>query len=767
MDKKKLVKEATKRFKLVCEVEAEQRLREVEDLQFQVPEFQWTAEAKQAREGSRQGAGIPAVPPRPMLSISQISQPLQLIKNQMRGAHLGINIHPASEEAEESTADVIKGHYFKIQREPSTESARDWAFTRAIMAGRGYYRILTEYDRESPNKGDQKIVIRRILHQSSVYFDPSAQEADLSDAGWAFIVSWVPIETFKRRFPKAKASSADEGTFAAWTKDYPDWVRQDGEDWAILVAEYYCKHFETKDVEYGPGLSRPDEDWKLWWYVLAGCEDKPLAEQECNGKHIPIVPVIGEELQPFDSKRWYQGMIGPNKDGQRFYNYAASNLAETMALEPKAPYQATPEQMQGFEAWYQQANIRNFPFLPYNAVTVGGAVLGPPQRTPHDPGSMSISMMALQEAKHFIQSGTGVFDPALGNLSQKERSGKAIQALQSQADASTSQYMQNFAKISLPCEARIVLDLIPAVYDRRGRVIRTMDFEGNEKAVMLNAPYVMDGKRPKMIDDGQQFPENYKYHDLRQGVYDVTVTVGKSHQTLAQEGSDEIGRILEADPTLMPLLGATYFKFRDFQGAKEIAQILKKMRDKQFPGIDQDDDGSQTPDALKSQLEAMKSENDQLKQMLQQATQAIETDMAKQQATKEKAQLDAMSKQEGERTKVQVATIAAQTKLEEQRMEAKLALMLQEMKNAVEMMKLAAQASMGAQQQDHERGMKRAESGMSMMESERGREHESEEGERGREFEGEQAERERETALFNAERDREIARETAKSKETE
>src|SRR6185436_16743214 len=166
---------------------------------------------------------------------SQIAQPLQLIKNQMRGAHLGINIHPASEEAEEGTADVIKGHYYKIQREPSTESARDWGFTRAIMAGRGYYRILTEYDRESPNKGDQKIVIRRILHQSCVYFDPAATEADLSDAGWAFIVSWVPVETFKRRFPKAKASNADEGTFTAWTKDYPDWVKQDGETWAVLV----------------------------------------------------------------------------------------------------------------------------------------------------------------------------------------------------------------------------------------------------------------------------------------------------------------------------------------------------------------------------------------------------------------------------------------------------------------------------------------------------------------------------------------------------
>jgi hypothetical protein len=770
-DGRKLVTEAIKRFTLVSEIEAEQRKRETDDLRFQVPEFQWTEDAKQAREGSRGGgAGVPAVPARPMLSISQLNQPMQLVRNQMRAAHLGINIHPSSEDADDETATVIKGLYYRIQQDPLTESARDWAFGRAFMAGRGYYRINTEWDRETRDPSDQKIVIRRILHQSSVYFDPSAQEADFSDARWAFIVSWIPLDQFKRRYPKAKASSAEDGTFAAWVKDYPDWVKQDGETYAILVAEYYCKHFEAKTLKGTSGFTREDEDWSLWWYALAGCEDTPLGEQECNGKHIPIVPVIGEELQPFDSKRWYQGMIGPNKDGQRFYNYAASNLAETMALEPKAPYMATLEQIQGFETWYQQANIRNFPYLPYNAVAgPGGSPLPPPMRVQADNTKMSISMMALQEAKNFIQSGTGVFDPALGNLSQKERSGKAIVALQSQADASTSVYMANFAKISLPCEARIILDLIPAVYDRRGRIVRTMDFEGNEKPVMVNAPYVMDGKRPRMLVD-EQIPREAKQHNLRSGVYGVTVTVGKSHQTLAQEGSDEIGRILEADPTLMPLLGATYFKFRDFQGAKEIAQILKKVRDKQFPGLDQEEGAQATPDQLMAQLEAAKGENQQLKQMLATATQAIETDQVKGKTQMEKAQIDAAKS-------VKVAQIGADAKLAEQRMESALALILKRMETQdkraeardeimLKMLELQTQAQQGREQRDHEVGMGRADAGMRALEgvatrgqeseeSERSREFESEQADRGRAFEGEQAEAERQAAREQAEREAE------------
>lgn len=740
-DQRKLVQEAIKRFKLVYEVEAEQRAEETENLSLQIPENGWTDEAKQARAGSRGGAGIPAVPERPMLSISLTAQPAQLIKNQFRSAHLGVNIHPVSEDAEEDTADVIKGHYYKIQSEASTEQARDWAFTRAMLAGRGYYRVLTDWDRQSPNKGDQKIVIKRILHQECVYFDPAATEADLSDARWCFIGGYVPIDDFREQYKDSKVAKLEDSAFREWMRDEPDWVNQDGEKNSVLVMEYYCKDFETKQVEIMPGLTRPDENWTLKWYLLVGNEC--LSEQECNGPDIPIVPVYWDELIPYDSKRRYAGIVGPNKSGQRFANLAATNIAETMGLEPRAPYQATPEQIQGFEAWYQQANIRNFPYLPYNAVTVGGTVLGPPTRTPHDQGAMSISLMAWDRAQHMVQTGTGVFDPALGNLSQKERSGRAIVALQNQAEASTNQGLQNFAKISLPCEARIVLGLMPNVYDRRGRVIHTLDFEGNERRVPLNAPYVMDGKRPRVIDDGA-LPNGYKEHNLKQGVYDVTVSVGKSHQTLDQEGAEEIGRILEADPSLMPLVGPTYFRLRSWKGAREISEILKKMRDKQFPGIDQDDDGMQNPEQLKAQLQAMQQENQQLKRMLQQTTQAIETDMTKQQAIKEKAGVDAQKA-------IKVAEINASARLEEQRMESALALILKRMEARdammLEMLKQQGQAQQAQMREGHEQGMARAQAGMTMMESERGRESESEEAERGREFDAEQAERDRTMAF--------------------
>ena len=83
-----LLETAKERFKLAQEAEASQRLREKDDLRFQVPEEQWDEAARKERAGTIEG-GHP-VPPRPMLSISQLDQPQQLILNQARAARLGL-----------------------------------------------------------------------------------------------------------------------------------------------------------------------------------------------------------------------------------------------------------------------------------------------------------------------------------------------------------------------------------------------------------------------------------------------------------------------------------------------------------------------------------------------------------------------------------------------------------------------------------------------------------------------------------------------------
>jgi hypothetical protein len=62
---------------------------------------------------------------------------------------------------------VIQGLYRRIEVESRANLARSWAFERAVKAGRGYYRVITERDPDGGDPFDQRIVIKRILQQAA------------------------------------------------------------------------------------------------------------------------------------------------------------------------------------------------------------------------------------------------------------------------------------------------------------------------------------------------------------------------------------------------------------------------------------------------------------------------------------------------------------------------------------------------------------------------------------------------------------------------
>jgi len=635
-----IIDEAMARLKASVEYFSEQRKREKDDLAFQVPENQWAADAAVSRDAITID-GVP-VPARPKISIPKLDQPIQLVLNQEKAAHLGVNIHPISEDATEDTAEVLQGLYRAIERDSRAGLARSWAFDRAVKAGVGAYRVVTEYDDESPDPNDQKIVIKRILYQDAVYLDPAAQEPDWSDGEFAFITSWMPFDTYKRKYPNSELAVFESGELPSLVEDAPEWVNLDGDKPAVLVAEYFRKVY-SDDPRQAP---------KVLWSKLTAVEE--LESGEWNGRYIPIIPVIWKELQPFNTTRRWTGIIGPSKDAARMFNYAASSALELAALEPKAPYQMYEGQEEGYEDMWQQANVRNFPYMLSKPITLPSGQTAPlPQRTQTDVSRLGPSMMLLDKADQFIQAATATWDPSLGNTSG-DRSGKAVLALQQQSDAGNSHGLHNLADISMTYEAKVVLDLIPAIYDRPGRVARILDGEDNSSAVMLNAPFVTDPKTKRpMPAPGQPMGEGspVKHYDLRTGTYGVAVTIGKSFQTRLQEGSETIGGILEGNPALMPLLGATYFRFRNEPGMKEIAKILKKVREKEYPGIDRDDDAQQgpPPEVLQQQIQQAQQMLEMAQQEIATLKQQAEADTVKAQALLQKAQIDASVKLEIER----------------------------------------------------------------------------------------------------------------------
>ncbi len=727
-----IVEEVIQFLRVAKKAEDPQRLREKEDLRFQVPENAWSEEARSFRQSTTVN-GVP-IPARPMLSLATLDEPLQLVENGYRDAHLGVNIHPISPDAMSDTAEVFQGLYRSIEvNSRAAAIPRAWGFARSLRCGRGAYRIVSEYD-PAGEPGDQRLLIKRILFQDSVFLDPFAEEPDWSDMERAAIISDIPFTTYKRKFKtnaagkKSALLTYNDSDLLALGQEQPDWVGGEGEDSrTVRIAEYFYVEHDTDSMTLaGAGADGEDKIIEFDKRIVKWCKVngvEVLEEGSWPGPYIPIIPTIGKELQPFDGKRRWIGMITNAKSAVQLVNYSASGAVEMAALEPKAPWQIQAGVDTGFEWEYQQANLRNFPSLHWNPQNSMGQQADKPTRVQVDTGRLGPNMMLLSMGKDFLQSATQTFEPALGKQTPAHRSGEAIKALQGQTTEGTSNYTGNLADISMTYEAMVILAAIPYFYDRPGRIESILDGEDKAKQVMLNQPFIrhpqtgapmalQPGQPPPPMPPPQVGPLGLQappaapqplHYDLKKGRYGVTVTVGKSSRSKLEQGQTEIGDIMQSDPALVPLIGPVYFKYRDGPGMKEIGKILEKQRDHVSPWLS--DNPQATPDPHQ-----LLAENQSLKQQLQQAGMVIQTKQVETQGKIQVAQVqgqnDLQTTQMNNETKIAVAELSAKVE--------RLALFLEERSRIGAHI---ADTSSQLHQSAHERGMAAVEHANTLQEA--------------------------------------------------
>lgn len=628
-------------FKNASQTFKAQRKREADAIKFFNGD-QWDQAARDSRDGKVPG-GNP-VPARPYLTVNKLRQPVQLIQNQWQNAHLGINVHPLSAESNKETAEIIQGIIRKEDRDSNSDQARGWAFARAIQAGMGTYLIVPEYDEESDDPLDQKCVVKRLLYQDQVYWDPAAQMPDFSDANYAFLTSWVSTDTLKQLYPKAQIGGLDSEALASLADlndEIPDWVKFDGNTAAVLVASYWCKKQQRKEV--APGRFKVITE--LMFYKCCAGKDgglEVLEESPWNGQYIPLITVLGNELQPSDTKRRWVGIVEPAMDSQRTYNYTFTTAVEIAALEPKAPWVGAAGAFEGHEQKWESSNTRNWAYLEYNQIDVNGQPAPPPSRTPIDASRLNVSLTLMQQADVALQASTSTPDPSLGKA-QKDESGRKVMALQDQAAASTSNYLYDMANISMTYEAKVRLDMIPRLYgDRQGRLIRILDGQDEDQEVILGAPFYMDADgRAKPVQQATPMSTSMqpfsmpqpqtKTYDLTKGKYGVTVSIGKSYQSRYEQGRDQLAELMGADPSLMGILGDLFFKYNDAPWAPEAAERMKKIVHNNNPALAKSDTNQPTPEQLQAENEALKAEKEEMGQMLQQMKQELDTKYAEQQ----------------------------------------------------------------------------------------------------------------------------------------
>jgi hypothetical protein len=644
------LREALERFRLVETSEADQRKRELEDLKVASGD-QWPEDVKRARLGQGTGGTLPPVPARPCETFNKLLQPLEQVENQFKQARLALKFAPKGDGASKDTAEVFGDIARAIQTDSRAQLARDWAFSRTLRAGRGAYRLLVEYIDDDTDQ--LEIVYKRILNQASVYYDPYAQEPDWSDARFCLITEDIPLERFRLEYPDSSLSEASDDTLSGIGNQYPGWVVSDGEEnRTVRVAEYFYMDYDEEKRPIRPEVRTKDGELmmrsirrpKVGWCKITAMD--VLERNTWAGKYIPIIPMVARE-ENVNGNRIWTGMVRPAIGAQRSYNYHRNAQIETVGLATRAPYQVDPEQIEGYEEWWKASNTRNFPYLPRKSNDGRGNPYLPIQRNVEEPAIQAITL-AAHEADGDLKATTGIFDPSLGNLNPSDRSGKAVLALQKQAELGSSGYLYNVANMSMVLEGKILLDLIPKVYNTPGRIVAAIGEDDQRRNVMLGAPFTQgQGGQPQPAQPGQP---GATMIDLSKGAYQVAVEVGKSTTTRREEGATAMSDLAQAAPQLLPTYADIWVGNLDFPGSKQIADRLKK----QLPPQLQDQD--QSPEAQVMQLQQQTQQAGQLIDMLSKELHAknaiIETEQVKAQQEMEAKKLDSD-------TRIQVAWIQA------------------------------------------------------------------------------------------------------------
>lgn len=579
-----IVKECQEGFERCEERESYTRPLWKEDLRFANGDpdngFQWDDEMSKKRQAEK----------RPCLTINKVKQHNRQITNDARQNKSSVRVYPVDDGADKQTAEIFNGIIRHIEANSSADTAYDIAGEFAVDAGLGYWRITTDY--AADDTFDQEIYIKAIPNPLNVYLG-GYTEFDGSDATTGYIFTDMPRHEYEAKYPDAEP--------AGWPSDVgSSWLGKD----TIRICEYFKivaendtlvalpdgttgKLSEIEDKEVVKAI-KADESIKkrkvsvrkCKWYLIAG--DQILERRDWLGKYIPIVRVVGEEIE-IDGKIDRKGHTRAMKDAQRMYNFWTTAAVEFVALQGKQPYLAEAAAIQGYETYWNNLNSQNLPYLPYNGRDSAGNPIQKPERQ-QPPVMAPAYMQGMQVASEEMKMASGQYDASMGAKSN-ETSGRAITARQRESDNATFHFADNEARAKR-YTGKILVDLIPKVYDTE-RVVRILGEDGKEDKATIdpNQPQSVVEKRDGLTG------EIKKIYNPSVGRYDVVVAVGPSYGTKRQEAFQALTEMSSRNPELMQIAGDLVMKAADFPMAEQLAERYEKTL---APGL-KDDDGKQKP----------------------------------------------------------------------------------------------------------------------------------------------------------------------------
>lgn len=638
---KELIQRVRDRWAVMKEADETNRKKAMDDFKFiNVPGEQWDLLMKTQRGN------------RPCYEFNELRIKCKRVINDMRANRPQAKVR-GYEDNDVDTAEILEGLGRNIWNCSDADTTVDNAGEYQVGAGMGAWRIVTDY--ESDTSFDQDIYIEGIKNPFCLYADPAAKDPLKRDARDWILTEKIPREVYEDTYKGKEPVSFDGDE----NDDDDDWG-DDPKSEEVRIAEYWYK--EPIDVELwllkdGKVVDSTDEaaaqipkdqiakkrtakSHKIMMAIVSGDAvlEGPL---ECAGKEHRFVMVFGESLV-IDGKTVWHGLGRFSKDAQRNVNITNTAAIETTARSLQSQFWATTKQGEGLTGSWDKGITEGKPALFYNP---DPAAPGPPQRMmgPEVP----IAMLQLgQRASALMDSTTGIYPVASLGAEGPLKSGRAIIAGQQQGEIATFNYQDNMAK-AVQRTWEIFLDLIPEVYDTE-RTVRILGADGAEKYKKINT----------FVENPDDPTNPIAVNDLRQGKYDVTITVGPNFQTLRQEAAETWAQMAGNDPNLMLAAGDLVYKSMDVPYAEQIAERMKAMLPAPIQKMLQQDDKGIPAEARQALAQA-----EQAMQIVQEHTKLIEA--AQQEVAQEKADAD--------KAKSEVQTAIANLKTEEARFEARIA----------------------------------------------------------------------------------------------
>lgn len=561
-----ILREARLRYQAGVDGDRYNRDRDEEDRRFyKGGRDQWESEVVASRSG------------RPTMTINRLPQFVKQVTGEMRQNKPAIKVLPVDDKTDPKLAEVYSAIIRHI--ESQSDAHRIYAKTaeQAVIGGIGWFRILTDYYDET--SFSQEIIVKQIRNPLSVVIDPDAMELTRCDMNWAFVTELVSQEKFEKQYPDVNLNGFEtDESYYGWklgefirVAEY--WVREKHKRKLALLSDGSTRFTDelSDDVllslgeqgltiqlgDDGKPLEREVEVHKVRWYRMTGTDI--IDKGEWPGKYIPLIPVIGEEVEVGD-EIFRHGLIHHAKDSQRSYNYARSAMMEHITNQPKAPWLVTAKHIINYKVMWEGLNTGNPPVLVYEPD--GSAP--PPQRM-MPPTFAQAWYQEAQVADQDMKATTGIYDASLGK-SSNETSGRAIIAREQQGDTATYVYIDN-TSAAIRQAGLVMLDLIPEIYTTE-RVIRIM---GEDDKIEGYA------KINSMLPGGQVL------NDISVGQFDLVVTTGPAYATKRMEAADKMMQLIQANPAIAQLGGDIIVEALDMPLGDKLAERLRATLP---PGVD-------------------------------------------------------------------------------------------------------------------------------------------------------------------------------------